>query len=110
MFVKCDKKTKFEDCELAILRAAVDNIETKTSKEKLQNDTIKKMIQIVEEFIAKTKCVCYGGTAINNILPLHDQFYNKDVEFPDYDFYSPNALEHAKQFADIYYHAGFEEV
>ena len=110
MVVKCDKKTKFEDCELAILRAAVDNIETKTSKEKLQNDTIKKMIQIVEEFIAKTKCVCYGGTAINNILPLHDQFYNKDVEFPDYDFYSPNALKHAKELADEYYKQGYEEV
>ena len=110
MRVKCDKKTKFEDCELAILRAAVDNIEMKTSKEKLQNDTIKKMIQIVEEFIAKTKCVCYGGTAINNILPIHDQFYNKNVEFPDYDFYSPNALEHAKKLAEEYYKQGYEEV
>ena len=110
MIVKCDKNTKFEDCELAILRAAVDNIEMKTNKEKLQNDTIKRMIQIVEEFIAKTKCVCYGGTAINNILPLHDQFYNKDVEFPDYDFYSPNALKHAKELADEYYKQGYEEV
>ena len=28
-----------------------------------------KMIKIVEEFLKETKCVCYGGTAINNILP-----------------------------------------
>jgi len=110
MVVKCDKSTTFEDCELAILRAAVDNIETKTHKDLLQNDSIKKMIEIVEDFIVKTKCVCYGGTAINNILPLHAQFYNKDVEFPDYDFYSPNALKHAKELADEYHKQGYEEV
>ena len=54
--------------------------------------------------------VCYGGTAINNILPLDDQFYDKDIEIPDYDFYSPNALDDAIELADIYYNAGFHEV
>ena len=46
--------------------------------------------------------ICYGGTAINNILPEEDQFYNRDLEIPDYDFYSANALEDAKELADIY--------
>ena len=36
-------------------------------------------------------------------LPLEDQFYDKDIEIPDYDFYSPNALDDAKELADIYY-------
>jgi hypothetical protein len=29
---------------------------------------------------------------------------------PDYDFYSDNALDHAKELADIYYKAGYEDV
>ena len=50
----------------------------------------------------KTKRICYGGTAINNILPINDQFYDKSVELPDYDF-SPQPLKDAKKLADIYF-------
>jgi hypothetical protein len=48
------------------------------------------MIKIVEDFIIRKKLICYGGTAINNILPERDQFYNKEGD-PDYDFFSSNA-------------------
>jgi hypothetical protein len=54
--------------------------------------------------------ICYGGTAINNILPSEDQFYNKEIEIPDYDFFTHNALADAKELADIYYKQGFEDV
>ena len=27
---------------------------------------------------------------INNILPEQDRFYNRNIEIPDYDFFSPN--------------------
>jgi len=54
--------------------------------------------------------MCYGGTAINNILPENQQFYNKATEIPDYDFFSPNAIIDAKRLADIYYKAGFDEI
>jgi hypothetical protein len=64
----------------------------------------------VEDFIKKKNLICYGGTAINNILPTEDQFYNKDVEVPDYDFFSPNALDDAKELSDIYYKLGFTDV
>jgi hypothetical protein len=43
-------------------------------------------------------------------LPKQDQFYNKDVEIPDYDFYSWNALNNAKELVDIYIKEGFVEV
>jgi len=68
------------------------------------------MIAIVERFIKKHELVCYGGTAINNILPEEAQFYDKKTEIPDYDFYSPNALEHAKDLADEFYENGYSEV
>ena len=64
----------------------------------------------MENFISKKGLVCYGGTAINNILPERDQFYNKELEIPDYDCFSSKAMEDAKELADIYYKAGYTEV
>ena len=104
-----NKKT-FQEKELSILRNAVDNIEKKTGYTLINNPSIKTIIDIVEQFLKDKKRICYGGTAINNILPLEEQFYDKKVELPDYDFYSPTPLKDAKELADIYYKKGFEEV
>jgi hypothetical protein len=100
----------FADCELAILRMAVDKAEEKMGRRVVNSDDVQKIIDIVEEFIKRKKLVCYGGTAINNILPEEDKFYNKEVEVPDYDFFSQNALSDAKELADIYYKKGFLDV
>jgi hypothetical protein len=100
----------FSDCELAILRMAVDKAEEKIGKRIVNSEEIKKIIKIVEDFIKLKNLVCYGGTAINNILPENDQFYNKEIEIPDYDFFSINALSDAKELADIYYKNGFTDV
>ena len=104
------KDLSFDDCELAILRMAVDKAEEKIGKRIINSEDIKKIIKIVEDFIKRKGLICYGGTAINNILPVEDQFYNKDAELPDYDFFTTNALEDAKELADIYYKAGFVDV
>ena len=105
-----DKAQTYEEKELEILRQAVDVVENRKGVEVMRDPEVKKIISIVEKFIADKKLVCYGGTAINNILPEDAQFYNKDIELPDYDFYSDNALDHAKELADIYYKAGYEDV
>ena len=47
--------------------------------------------------------------AINNILPKKAQFY-KTNEFPDYDFFSNDALSDAKKLADIYFKQGYGNV
>ena len=101
---------KFSDCELLILRMAVDKAEEKIGKRIVTSDDVMNIISIVEDFLKKKSLICYGGTAINNILPQEDQFYNKDVEIPDYDFFTTNALEDAKELADIYYKKGFTDV
>ena len=108
--MSCDKNMTFEECELAVLRSAVDKMTKKTGKSKINNPEIKEIIKIVEDFLKTSKRICYGGTAINNILPLSDQFYDKDVELPDYDFFSPQPLKDAKKLADIYHKKGFTEV
>jgi hypothetical protein len=104
------KNLSFSDCELAILRMAVDKAEDKMGRRVVNSDDVQKIIDIVEEFIRHKKLVCYGGTAINNILPEEDRFYNKEAEVPDYDFFSQNALNDAKELADIYYKKGFLDV
>jgi hypothetical protein len=107
---KICKDLSFSECELAILRMAVDKAEEKIAKRVVNSDDIRKIIKIVEDFLQRKNLVCYGGTAINSILPEEDQFYNMDVEIPDYDFFSPNALEDAKELANVYYKAGFTDV
>jgi hypothetical protein len=108
--MSCDKNMTFQECELAVLRSAVDKMTKKTGKSKINNQEIKEIIKIVEDFLITYKRICYGGTAINNILPLSDQFYDKDAELPDYDFFSPQPLKDAKKLADIYHKKGFTEV
>ena len=76
----------------------------------MSNPTIQEIISIVEEFLIKKKLICYGGTAINNVLPEKDQFYDLKREIPDYDFFSPNSLDDAKELADIFYKKGFNDV
>ena len=108
--VKCDSNLSFQECELAILRASVDLADSKRGKKVVNSPEVQKMIKILESFLRKKKLVCYGGSAINAILPEEDKFYNKDIEIPDYDFYSPNAIENSKELADIYYNAGYKTV
>ena len=106
----CDPDMTFADCELAILRHAVDETERKQGLEKVNNPDVKKMLVIVEDFLRKRKLICYGGTAINNILPKYAQFYKRDIQIPDYDFFSDNPIEDAKALADIYYKNGYSDV
>ena len=106
----CDDKMTFQDCELTILRTVIDEADKIKGERLLQNEDVKRIITIVENFIRTKKLICYGGTAINNILPKNAQFYNFASEIPDYDFYSMNAMDDAKELADIYYKEGFQNV
>lgn len=99
-----------EDREIDLLRNAVDKIESRSGKKVAQSPEVKKIIGAVERFLREKKLVCYGGTAINSILPEKYRFYNNDIEVPDYDFYSPNALEDSKELADIFFKMGYNEV
>ena len=106
----CDNNMTFQDCELAILRHAVDESEEQARAVGVRNAEIDRIIDVLEDFLIRKQLVCYGGTAINNILPREAQFYNRDIEIPDYDFYSPHAMEDAIELADIYAKKGYGEV
>jgi Poly(A) polymerase catalytic subunit len=79
-------------------------------KETAGNPEVKRMIKIVQEFIETHRVMCYGGTAINNLLPPKDQFYDYSVEIPDYDFFSETPQIHSAKLADRLASAGFASV
>lgn len=106
----CNNKMSFEECELAILRQAVDESEEMKGKKTAMNEDVKKIVDLLEKFLQEKPLICYGGTAINNILPKQSQFYNRELEIPDYDFYSKNALNDAIELANRYADAGYLEV
>lgn len=102
--------TTLQEKELELVRKAVDLAEKKEGKRVVESPEIRKIIDIVENFLRSSKTICYGGTAINNILPVQDQFYDKSIEIPDYDFFSTTPVKHAIKLANLYYKKGFTEV
>ena len=107
---KCDKSLTFQECELTILRTAIDLAEAKMGKRLVNTPEVQDMIKIVEDFIKRKSLICYGGVAIDALLPEQDKIYNKDIELSDYDFFTPNALEDAKELAELYVKHGYTEV
>ena len=70
-------------------------------------DTGVNPMNVVRDFIMEKGLKLYGGLALHEHLkkfndPLYDRF-----EFPDYDVFSPNAWEHAKELCDKLYKMGF---
>ena len=51
----CDEKMTFDECELAILRHAVDETTELQGKDAVNNESIKKMITILENFLIRKK-------------------------------------------------------
>lgn len=65
--------------------------------------------RVVEAFLKSTRTMCYGGTAINNLLPEEDQFYGP-LETPDYDFFTETPQEHGVEIANKLKEGGIESV
>jgi hypothetical protein len=71
---------------------------------------IKQILSVVKTFIQSNRVMCYGGTAINNLLPENEQFYDPNYDIPDYDFYTETPQLHAMKLADIFNGLGFKNV
>jgi hypothetical protein len=65
---------------------------------------------IVKEFLQNNEVMCYGGTAINNLLPPKERFYTPTYDIPDYDFFSKEPQEHAMKLADKLAKAGIKNI
>lgn len=95
---------------MADLQPIIDKLQLENDKKAAANPVIKKSLDIVKEFLQTHPVMCYGGTAINNLLPPKDQFYDPKVDIPDYDFYSKTPQEHAMILANKLADAGIDSV
>lgn len=71
---------------------------------------VKKLLDIVHRFLETHRLLCYGGTAINNLLPKKERFYDPKYDIPDYDFFSEIPQLHAMKLADRIKGIGFKSV
>jgi hypothetical protein len=105
-----NENLSLEDMEINLIKDAVEYSDKLKIMVMNQSKDIEDIVGVVEKFIKKKKLICYGGTAINNILPKKYQFYDKKVDIPDYDIYSTTPLEDSKELADIYAKKGYSNV
>lgn len=113
MLLVKEKRTNFSFSGLYTmeeLEKVIDLLETENNKRNASNPLTQKSLEIVEEFLKNHKVMCYGGTAINNLLPKEDQFYDRKVDVPDYDFFSITPQEHAMYLANKLSQAGIQNV
>jgi hypothetical protein len=68
-----------------------------------------KMIHMVHAFLREKRRVCYGGTAIDALLPSEGKFYDKQYNVPDYDFLSPLPVQDAADLAKLFIAGGVPE-
>jgi hypothetical protein len=92
------------------IEKVVETLELQNDKAAAANPMVKKSLAIVKEFLQTHPVMCYGGTAINNLLPEEDRFYDPETTIPDYDFYSKTPQEHAMILANKLAAAGIESV
>ena len=92
------------------LERIVDKLQLENDIQTAANPSVRKSLSIVHEFLKNHPVMCYGGTAINNLLPPEDRFYDPKTTIPDYDFYSKTPQEHAMALANLLSDAGVESV
>lgn len=87
-----------------------EELEEENNRRMAQDTLVKTSLKTVESFLKNHKVLCYGGTAINNLLPEEDRFYDPEVEIPDYDFFSRTPQEHAMFLANNLKGAGIKNI
>jgi hypothetical protein len=70
----------------------------KEKDEKIRYNMHKDLYDATREFIIQKKRILYGGTALNEMLPLIDKFYPA-TQLPDYDIYTPSPYRDAMDLA-----------
>jgi hypothetical protein len=92
------------------LEAIVDTIQAENDKRAANDPVVKLALTTVETFLKHHPVMCYGGTAINNLLPKEDRFYDPETDIPDYDFFSKTPQEHAMMLANQLYEKGIKNI
>ena len=92
------------------LEEAIEKATYRINYESAHNESLINALSIVENFIRRKKRVCYGGTAMNAILPEEKRFYNSETDLPDYDYYTPDLDNDVDELVKDMEKAGFKDV
>lgn len=92
------------------LTRVIETLEFENDKRTASDPLVKTALKVVEDFLKSHRVLCYGGTAINNLLPEKDRFYDPVRDIPDYDFFSETPQEHSMLVANKLVAAGIKNV
>ncbi len=92
------------------LQKTVDEAQKRIDYTAAHDENTMKAIETVERFLRKKQRVCYGGQAINALLPPKKRFYDPQFSVPDYDFFSPTMEQDVDELVDMLEKEGFEDV
>ena len=95
---------------MEVIEKVADQAMNEIDKQNASDPSIKQLLSIVHKFVSTNRLLCYGGTAINLLLPKQDQFYDPKYDIPDYDFFSEVPQAHAMKLADLIAKAGYKSV
>ncbi len=103
------KQERLDKRVLGRLENAVDIAQERIDYELASDKELRYALEIVEAFLRRKKRVCYGGTAMNALLPKHKKFYS-EKDLPDYDFFTPKLEADVEELVADLQKAGFEDV
>lgn len=92
------------------LETLIETIQTENDKRAAADPMVRRALETVEEFLKLHPVMCYGGTAINNLLPKDERFYKPETDIPDYDFFSKTPQEHAMMLANRLHERGIKTI
>tara|TARA_Y100000590_G_scaffold80685_1_gene89607 strand:- start:911 stop:2572 length:1662 start_codon:yes stop_codon:yes gene_type:complete len=93
-----------------IIKAEKTKYETSFYKELWEDEGLQNPLEIVKDFIKEKGLKLYGGLALNEHLKKYKKGFYESYEFPDYDVFSPDAWNHAKELADRLHKLGYQYV
>jgi hypothetical protein len=96
--------------QLDLLAKVADEANEIIKYESAHNPEVQYAIDIVASFLRRKNRVCYGGTAINAILPKSLRFYDPQKDLPDYDFFTPDPEQDIHDIVKDLQQAGFPDV
>ena len=70
-------------------------------KIKRKTYTKPELFNIINDYISKNELICYGGMAINNIIPKKSERFYDEIDIPDYDCFTKDAIKHSKILSQI---------
>jgi hypothetical protein len=92
------------------LERAIEQASNLLNYESAHDESLLHALSVVNTFIKQKKRICYGGTAMNMILPEKKRFYDPNTDLPDYDFYTPDIEADVEELVKVLKAEGYEDV